>query len=222
MCGRYSFSTTKAKVVQELGPLEMDEDLELNYNIAPTQMAYVVTNEEPGLLQRLAWGLVPYWSKDADSAPHLINARREGIENKPSFRGPIRKHRCLVLADSFYEWKKEGREKIPYRIHLKQDRLLVMAGIWDIWKGNNREIRSFSIITTTPNKEVAVLHDRMPALLLDREQRQQWLEEPALEAVLHLLEPPPDGVLDIYRVPILVNNVRNNGPSLHEHVHGSE
>lgn len=216
MCGRYSFFVSKESIQKELGSVEIPEPLELNFNVAPTQKGYVVTNESPGKLQAFNWGLVPYWSKEGRPDGRLINARMETIETKPSFRVPFRKRRCLVLADSFYEWEKKGKERIPYRILLKKEGLLVMAGIWDVWQQGEQALCSFSIITTQPNQEVSLLHDRMPALLLDKEARTQWLEENEPELLLRLLESPPNDILKIYPVRSLVNRVSQNGPELHE------
>ncbi|MBK6947194.1 MAG: SOS response-associated peptidase [Haliscomenobacter sp.] len=216
MCGRYSFSFSKERIQEELDGVEIPEPLELNFNVAPTQKGYVVANESPGKLQAFTWGLVPYWSKEGRPDGRLINARMETIETKPSFRVPFRKRRCLVLADSFYEWEKKGKERIPYRILLKNGSLLVMAGIWDVWKHGEQSLYTFSIITTHPNQEVSVLHDRMPALLLDKEARNSWLEDDEPEQLLRLLESPPNDILKVYQVRSLVNRVTQNGPELHE------
>ncbi len=217
MCGRYSFAIKRGQLEAELGPMEIDGELEENYNIAPTQKAYVVTNDAPGRLQLFYWGLLPFWSKENRPDPRLINARMEGIEEKPSFRVPFRHRRCLVPADSFYEWEKKGKERFPYRIRMKRGKPMIMAGIWDIHGEGNSAVHSFSIITTPSNEELTSLHDRMPALLLDQQQRELWLSGEKDPAALRiLLEPPPNGILDIYRVPVLVNNYRNNSPNLHE------
>jgi putative SOS response-associated peptidase YedK len=218
MCGRFSFSTSKEKLKKQFGDIEVGENLRINFNVAPTQHAYVITNERPDQLQFYRWGLLPFWSKDGKVTGRLINARREGIESKPSFRGPIRRHRCWVLADSFYEWRKEGKQKIPYRIKMKNNELMVMAGIWDIWRGEGDEIRTFSIITGPPNREVSQLHNRMPVLFVDAGQRERYLLTDNLQEALDLLKPPPDGTLDFYRVSQQVNSPRNNSPELHEPV----
>lgn len=215
MCGRFSFSTTKEKLRQQLGDIDIDSELQLHWNIAPTQPAYVITNEEPHRLNYYTWGLLPYWSKEGKVSGRLINARREGIAEKPSFRTPFRRRRCWVLADSFYEWRRAGKEKIPYRIHPADDDLLIMAGIWERWGRGADEIRSFSIITTTPNREVARLHDRMPALLLSEEQRERWLFSEDTDELLGLLDTPPDGCLTYYRVSQALNSPRNDSPELH-------
>ena len=129
MCGRYSFSVSAERIKQQFPELETGENLRLSYNIAPTQHAYVIANNDPKKLQYLTWGLIPHWSRDGKNSGKLINARREGISGKPSFRIPIRSRRCIVLADSFYEWRKIGKNKVPYRIFLKNGALLEMAGV---------------------------------------------------------------------------------------------
>lgn len=219
MCGRYSFVASKEKIQQQLGPeIETGANLRINFNVAPTQHSYVITDDKPGVLQYITWGLIPYWSKDSNVAGKLINARREGIETKPSFRVPVRKKRCLVLADSFYEWKKVGMQKIPYRIMLKNGDLLLMAGIWDTWYDDQYAVKSFSIITTAPNQEMQSVHDRMPVILHKKADQMKWLEEHPLEEVLSILKTPEDGILEMYRVSEKVNSVKNNSPDLHQRI----
>lgn len=218
MCGRFSFSTSKEKLKKQFGDIEVGENLKINFNVAPTQNAYVITDEQPDCLQFFRWGLLPHWSKEGKVTGRLINARREGIESKPSFRGPVRRRRCWVLADSFYEWRRLGKQKIPYRIKLKSDELLVMAGIWDIWRGAGEKIRTFSIITTPPNREVSQLHNRMPVIFVTADQRERYLLTDDLQEALELLKTPPDGTLEFYRVSQEVNSPRNNSPALHEAV----
>jgi putative SOS response-associated peptidase YedK len=218
MCGRFSLVTTKEKLQQQLPFVEVPDTMHISYNIAPTQDAYVVTDEDPSHLQQLAWGLVPYWSDDGKNAGRLINARREGIETKPSFKMPIRKRRCLVPADSFYEWRKEGRNRVPYRILLKDDNLMVFAGVWDEWRKDGHVFRSFSIITTDANGDMADLHDRMPLLLTTPGQQRRWLELEDLDEVLTLLQTPLDGSIKKYRVSEKVNSVANDSPMLHTEV----
>lgn len=216
MCGRYSLVTADAAVQVQLGNMQLKLPSTTRYNIAPTQLAPVVTNTQPSLVQHFTWGLVPFWSKDGKNTGKMINARAEGIESKPSFRQPIRTKRCLVLADSFYEWRKIGNQKQPYRILRKDETWLVFAGIWEEWGSGEQPIRSFSIITTTPNREMATLHDRMPVLLLDTATQQQWLGENNLSAILNLLKPPPDDILMYYPVNPLMNKATFDEPSIHD------
>lgn len=220
MCGRYSFSTNKAKLDSVLDvELDIDgEELLENYNIAPTQKAYIISNQAPGALQLFQWGLIPAWSKDPKMGGKLINARAETVLEKPSFRNAIRQRRCLVIGDSFYEWKKEGKEKTPFRILPPKGELLVMGGIWETWRGEGKVIHSFSIITTGPNAEMIPIHDRMPLVLPDVESRRHWLEERDPAVIEKMLQVPADGLLEMYEVSDLVNSVRNNGGELHERV----
>ena len=223
MCGRYSFVPTKKQLDEQWPDVEIPASWQLSFNIAPTQLAYLIANDEPHALQQMVWGLIPHWSKDGASSGKLINARAEGILQKPTFRVPAQRRHCLVPADSFYEWRTlPGKRKVPYRIRLKNGRLMMMAGIWDEWgKGETRK-RSFSIITTTPNAEVSALHDRMPVLLLDVETQQRWLATSDPEEIQSLLHAPPPGVLEIYRVSEKLNSPGPDGPELHNPVPESD
>jgi len=216
MCGRYSFSTSKEKLREQFGPVETGQNLEINFNMAPTQRGYVITDDSPGALRQFTWGLVPFWAKDRKIGSRLINARSETIADKPSFRNAVRKRRCWVLADSFYEWKRTDGKKQPFRIFRTNGELLVMAGIWETWNGEEEPLHTYTIITTSPNEEMAPVHDRMPVIFTDEDQQRTWLETPKLDEALELLQPAPDGSLEMYAVSTRVNNVRNNGPELHE------
>ncbi|MCB0643583.1 MAG: SOS response-associated peptidase [Phaeodactylibacter sp.] len=216
MCGRFSLAVSEKKLQRELPFVELGANVKPSYNIAPTQHAYVVTNEAPPVLQYLTWGLVPFWSKDGKNQGKLINARAEGIASKPSFRIPIRRQRCLVLADSFYEWRKEGQQKIPYRLLPADDKLLVMAGIWDVWDQEGYPIKSFSIITTTPNREVSSIHNRMPVVLPDLERQQHWLEALPTPEILEMLQPVADGFFKVYKISSDVNKPVHNAAYLHD------
>lgn len=223
MCGRYSVVIDEEKLQEQFSRAIRlpKEGLPTNYNVAPTQENPVIADAAADEVRLFTWGLVPFWAKDRKIGSRMINARSEGIEDKPAFRQAIRRRRCLVLADSFYEWKREGEQKTPYRIFPADGSLLVMAGIWEKWQpkeaGATTPLYTYSIITGPPNAEMQPLHDRMPMLLLDESQQGNWLDpELPLPQVLELLHTPPDGVLDSYPVSRAVNNVRNNGPELHE------
>lgn len=218
MCGRFSLATTKEKLQQQLPFVEVPETLRLSYNIAPTQHAYVITDDSPERMQYLTWGLVPHWSEDGKNSGRLINARSEGIEAKPSFRVPIRKRRCLVPADSFYEWRTVGKDKQPYRILLENRDLMVFAGIWDVWYHGDYGLKTFSILTTAANEDVADIHNRMPVLLTNTEEQRRWLESDDLDEVLSMLHPPPAHLIIKYRVADKVNAVANDSPDMHTEV----
>ncbi|MEL6668462.1 MAG: SOS response-associated peptidase [Bacteroidota bacterium] len=224
MCGRYSIVIDEDKLRKQFGEsLQLpfgQESLPTNYNVAPTQDGLVLTDAEPNRLSLFRWGLVPFWAKDLKIGSRMINARSEGIVDKPAFRQAIRKRRCLVIADSFYEWKRLGKDKQPYRILPADDSLLIMAGIWEVWRGVSKQddpVYTYSVITGAPNLEMQPLHDRMPILLQDEESQSAWLSEEAdLPMVQNLLQTPPDGILRAYPVSKAVGNVRNNGPELHQ------
>ena len=216
MCGRYSFSTDEKKLKDQLKRVDVGHTLEINFNVAPTQNAYVVADDNPSALQQMRWGLVPFWAKDLKIGSRMINARSETIMEKPAFRNAIRKRHCLVIADSFYEWKKIDGKKIPYRILPTNDDLLIMAGIWETWKKEDQVIRSFSILTCPPNQEMEPIHNRMPILLQDNNLQEAWLEDKSEEGIQTLLKIPDDGLLKMYPVSTQVNSVRNNGPHLHD------
>lgn len=218
MCGRYSFAGSKDKVERQLG-IKLETDPAANYNIAPTQQAYVITDDQPEVLQEFRWGLIPYWAQNTKASKNLINARAEGIASKPSFRMPIRKRRCLIVADGFYEWRKTGRgmASSPYRIVMHDGALLLFAGLWDVWQNEEGEdVHSFTIITTRPNAEMSTIHNRMPVILPNRELQNRWLQEKDLLEALPLLKPLDDDMLKIFPVSTEVNSVHANAPELYD------
>jgi putative SOS response-associated peptidase YedK len=171
----------------------------------------------------MRWGLVPFWAKDIQVGFANINAKAEGIETKPAFREAFRKRRCLVPLDSFYEWKKLGKERQPYAVALADRRLMAMAGLWESWRSPTGErVRSFTIVTTAPNAVLAELHDRMPVILSPNDWP-AWLgEAPAdPDRLKELLVPYPSGDMIIWPVDKRVGNVKNKEPSLIEPAAGT-
>ena len=218
MCGRFSFSTSRERIQEEFG-VRAPKQLEISFNIAPTQKAYVITNKDPNSLTQMHWGLIPFWSKDGKLTGKMINARSEGIFTKPSFRMPIRKKRCIIPADSFYEWVKVGKKKKPYRILPTSGNLFAFAGIWEYWSDDNAELFTFSIITCDANKEVSPVHDRMPLFFEDNETREKWLSDIPQSEVEKLLRKPSDNILKLYRVTDQANSPSFNEASIHEKVY---
>lgn len=216
MCGRYSFSVQAQTLTAQFKGLEIGRNLTFNFNIAPTQQAYILTDDTPDALQAFRWGLIPFWAKDEKIGSRMINARSETLLEKPAFRQAAMKRHCWVLADSFYEWKKVQGQKQPYRIQLQDESVMVMAGIWERWtpKDGSETIHSFSIITCPPNTEMTAVHDRMPVILQGEEQR-AWLEAEDPNDIQTLLRTPENDLLKMYPVSTRVNSVRNNGPDLH-------
>jgi len=208
MCGRFTFiDIDEIRERFKAEPI----DLKPNYNVAPTQeVAVIHTN---GQLAMFRWGLIPFWAKDPSIGNKLINARAETVDEKPSFKHSLQRKRCLVVADGFYEWKKEGPNKRPYRITLKDNGLFGFAGLWDTWKSLIGDIvNSCSIITTTPNELMSSIHDRMP-VILTRDSERVWLDQSIVDSHLlkSLLVPYPADLMNAYEVSTLVNSPRNNG-----------
>lgn len=212
MCGRYSFAP-ELKIVNEHYDITVnDNEIKPNYNCAPTQLLPVVSNDAPEKLSLYRWGLIPFWAKDKSIGNKLINSRAETITEKASFKTSFKRRRCLIPADAFYEWRKKTsvKKKIPYRIFIKDQLLFSMAGIWDQWKGPEGEIiRSFSIITTSPNELMAEIHNRMP-VILSKQSENTWMKSSNQQELLDLLQPFPAKLMDAYRISELVNSPRNN------------
>jgi len=210
MCGRFSFTAVRDDVENRFGIFIDQDGYTPRYNCAPTQKLAVVSNDSPGKLSFYRWGLIPFWAKDFSIGNKLINARAETIIEKPSFKNSFRRKRCLVLSDSFFEWKKKDKEKIPYRILKKDDSLFAMAGLWDTWKdAEGRETQSFTIITTSANELIKDLHHRMP-VILHPEDEKLWIGDFDEGKHLDLLKPYPSELMKTYRVSKLVNSAVND------------
>ncbi len=215
MCGRFSL-TTPWELIKKRFDVNMPvHDYRPRYNAAPGQELWVIPEETPNDAQLFHWGLVPFWANDPKIGTRLINARAETIAEKPAFRIPFKKHRCLVLADGFYEWDKKGARRVPYRVVLKNEKPFALAGICDYWKDETgKELRSFSIITTDANQLIATIHDRMPVILLPHDEK-VWLD-PGLDLMkaLKMLRPYPAHDMKMYPVSTLVNNPKNDLPQV--------
>ncbi len=191
-----------------------------NWNVAPTQDAMVIrrhpqTGERH--LDLLRWGLVPSWTNDLKQAPRPINARAETAGTSGMFKGALAARRCLVPADAFYEWQARPDGKQPYAIARMDGRPLAFAGLWEGWRGANGEtLRTFAILTTTANRTMSALHERMP-VILEKRDWPAWLSEAEGEAA-RLLQPSEAGVLHLWPVSRAVNSVRNNGAELLDRV----
>lgn len=217
MCGRYSIATPTEQLIERFDTEMSVEPVPTRYNAAPTQSLPVVLNEEPRRIELLHWGLIPHWASDPSIGSRMINARAETLTSKASYREPFQKRRCLVLADGFYEWQKTAGGKVPMRIALKSGEPFALAGLWSIWRDpQGGQIRSFSIITTTPNELVAPIHDRMPAMLRPEDEA-AWLDNDAdADAWQALLQPYPAELLTAYPVSSRINSPRNDDPAVAE------
>ena len=223
MCGRARLSSdvSEIKLVFRIPPERPAPNIAPSWNVAPTDPLPIVRYdimEGQRSLDVMRWGLVPFWAKDIKVGFANINAKAEGIEKKPAFREAFRQRRCLVPIDNFYEWQKTPTGKQPHAITLKTGGLMALAGLWESWRSPAGErIRSFAIVTTTPNELCAELHNRMPVILAPATWP-AWLgEEPADEAQLKsLLAPYPADEMICWPVSARVGNVKNNDPGLVE------
>jgi putative SOS response-associated peptidase YedK len=212
MCGRFVRSKAPEAYGQLFGVTDVPS-LPPSYNVAPTQSVLVVRiQDDHKACAVLRWGLIPLWAKDKKTS--FINARADSVTDKPAFRAAVKRRRCLVLADGYYEWLTEGKKKTPFYFHMKDDTPLAFAGIWDTWKGEEHPIESCAIITTDGNELSRPIHDRMPVILRGKG-ADAWLdpgiEDPA--ALVELLRPYPAHDMVRDEVGPLVNSVKNNVPA---------
>lgn len=214
MCGRYTLTVTLDElIVHFYSSLSSSSQHQPRFNISPSQMVLAVIND--GVQNRigpLQWGLLPSWAKDEKTM--ITNARAETLKDKPAFKVPFARKRCLIPADSFYEWKKTSDGKQPMRIMLKSEKLFSMAGLYDIWvTPDGQKVNSCTIITTTPNSLVADIHNRMPVILSPQDEA-VWLnrdiQDP--EELMPLLRPFPTEEMKAYPVSPMVGNAKNDVP----------
>lgn len=151
-------------------------DFETSYNIAPTRIIpAVIAVDHERLIVPFRWGLIPSWYKEGNKLAMLNNARAETVDSKPSFRQGFRQHRCLIIADGFYEWDAEQTPKQPYYIHMQNNKPLAMAGIWSRWLQEEKHVESCCILTLSANHVVEPIHDRMPAIIAN-DNWDAWLD----------------------------------------------
>lgn len=239
MCGRYAATKNPADLVKEFDAVDETDGKARaeDYNVAPTKNVVTVVqrhprdaeghvlDEEPAVrsLRIMRWGLVPFWAKDPSVGNRMINTRAETATEKPAFRKALAKRRCLVPADGWYEWRRDGKKKEPFFMTGED---LAFAGLWESWRDPKERgtdaaaepLITFSIITTDAVGRLTDIHNRMP-LLMAKDNWNTWLD-PDREDVGELLTPPGDLVdtLELRPISDRVNNVRNNGPELIERV----
>lgn len=214
MCGRFTQTYSPAFIAKAF---RVDKEL-INiigsYNIAPTQLVTAIINQGSACFSQLRWGLIPSWAKDLSLGNKMINARSEILNQKPSFRVALKKRRCLIVADGFYEWKKEGNLKEPFYIRLKSKQPFGFAGLYDSWKSvEGKEIHSCAIITIEANPLIKSIHHRMP-VIIPKDKEDDWLnpniQEP--EKALAILKPYASDQLEYFQVSKFVNSPKNNSP----------
>jgi putative SOS response-associated peptidase YedK len=218
MCGRFSQERPASELAEIFAAEPLAEELGSRWNVAPTDEAYVVVQrEDRRAIVAYRWGLIPHWADSAKVASRMFNARSESLGRSPAFADALRRKRCLVPVDGFYEWQRIGSRRQPFTIGRADARPLVLAGLWSGWRDPAKDlvVRTFTIVTTRPNEQMAGLHDRMPVVLPEAAW-DLWLDpELADTAELQgLFEPTDEVALRIDPVADLVNNVRNDGPEL--------
>lgn len=214
MCGRYTL-TRLENLLQYFPWVKEKPPGSPRYNIAPTQPVLAITNTHSDHFEPMHWGLIPSWAKDPAIGSRMINARAETLADKPAFRTALRRRRCLVPADGFYEWRKDGPKlKTPMYIRMKGGRPFAFAGLWDVWHSpDGSPLLSCTLITTKPNTVVESIHDRMPVILREADY-QRWLarDEQEGEAMTDLLAPYPAEEMEAFPVSRLVNSPANESP----------
>lgn len=222
MCGRFTITVTLEELItQYLIDDSKLATLKPNYNVAPMHnVPAVIASDEGKRLGELRWGLVPFWAKDDKIGSKMINARAETVSEKPAFKRLLKSKRCIIPADGFYEWKKDGTSKQPYRILMSDGSLFSFAGLYDTWEDpEGKKLSTCTIITTTPNSLMEDIHDRMPVILRPEDEA-DWLgrDNDDFESLLKLLKPYDAEKMRAYKVPSAVGNVRNNSKELLEDI----
>ena len=218
MCGRFTLQTPITELSSLFDGLRFPQ-FAPRYNICPTQPVACVrqnpSQENEAVMLR--WGLVPFWSKDLKIGARMINARSETVATKPAFRSAFKSRRCLVIADGFFEWKKEGKAKQPFYISRRDNLPFALAGLWESWTDQTNEgsepVETCTILTTEANEIMEPLHHRMP-VFLERDQFGFWLEPEFQdrEKLESLLVPCPSDELQTFPVSAIVNKAANDLP----------
>jgi putative SOS response-associated peptidase YedK len=215
MCGRYLIITSP-EAIRRFFQYPEQPNFPARYNVAPTQPIPIVRLAE-GRRQfaLLRWGLIPAWVKDPRGFSLLINGRGESVNDKPAFCNAMKRRRCLIPADGFYEWKDDGGRKRPYVVRPRAGGPIAFAGLWESWMGpNGEEMETAAIITTEANSDVGHIHHRMP-VIIPQEAFDLWLDPNADTAIATaLIAPAPAGLLEAYEISAAVNRVANDSPAL--------
>jgi putative SOS response-associated peptidase YedK len=216
MCGRFTFDISPELLAGIFG-ISIHEDLPRRYNIAPTQQVLTIRRTDAGdRANYMRWGLIPSWAKAPSIGSRMINARSESVHEKPAFRQAIRYRRCIIPANGFFEWRQEGKTKAPLYVRLKNGSPMAFAGLWEHWESPEGEIiESCTILTTSSNKLIESLHERMP-VILHPEEYDLWLDRETTDPgkLKHLYQPYPADLMEMYPVSPLVNSPRNDSPDL--------
>ncbi|WP_336825303.1 SOS response-associated peptidase [Sporosarcina sp. USHLN248] len=219
MCGRFTLFAPYEEIMDrfEIASAFEATDYVPSYNIAPSQQVVAVINDgQKNRLGYLRWGLIPPWAKDEKIGYKMINARAETIAEKPSFRNAFKRKRCILPADSFYEWQRRDGQKIPMRIKLKDDGIFGIAGLYEKYVApSGMIIHTCTAITTEPNELMRPIHDRMP-VILHKEDEAMWLDPKNndIHSLQSLLKPFNEEQMEAYIVSSQVNSPKNNEKAL--------
>ena len=215
MCGRKTLTRDMQSIIEELAIEEWyDDNFHPSFNIAPTQTSPILIGDgKSRIVKPMEWGLVPSWSKDESIGPKMINARSETLLEKPSFQNLVHHNRCVVITDGYYEWKRESDGNQPFYIFHPENKLLPMAGLWTSWKSSESQIiKSYTVITTSPQKEISHIHNRMP-VILNPMAIDEWIhceKTPSNQAMTNLV--PYTKPLAFHPVSTQMNSPGNNSP----------
>jgi putative SOS response-associated peptidase YedK len=217
MCGRitatFEFSDIRVR-------WNLDSDLPKytpRFNVAPEtspNIPVIVRHKGSNECRLMHWGLIPHWAADPSIGNRMINARAKTLTELPSFKLLVDRRRCIIPADGFYEWRKEGKRKVPMWVYLRNRQPFGLAGLWDVWrKPDGKRVESFTIITTEPNELVRPIHNRMPVILRP-EDEEQWLDvsRTSFAKAQSLLKPYPEELMDAHDVSPIVNSAKYDGP----------
>lgn len=215
MCGRYTLLKDEIEILREFGIDNPIDSYQPSYNIAPGQnILAVIRNGEEKRAGYLKWGLVPSWAKDKKIGYKMINARSETVHQKPSFKKLVKRKRCLIIADSFYEWKKSDQEKQPKRIQLTDRKLFAFAGLWDKWQDGDMNLFTCTILTKEADNFMQDIHHRMP-IILPKDKEDEWISpnEMNAQSAHEFLQSIEVDDLTAHNVSNYVNSAKNNDGS---------
>lgn len=212
---QYSQALSKERILAELGPVKYLDPHFVNYNVTAGTQALVLIHSQLNMIKKFEWGLVPSWSRDGKNKGLLLTTNKEGIASKTSFRIPIRKNRCLVVADSYYLWNKEQK---PFRVVYQTGQMMTFAGVWDHWTNGIESNWTFSIITANAPKKLNSISAEVPVILDDPEKRNYWLTSEDLQGSLNLLNTSSNYPYNVYRISEQVRNPSYNKSETHTHV----
>ena len=216
MCGRFTLTAGSAALQRAFALEDAEAWLSPRYNIAPTQAVAVISDRQPKALSMMKWGLVPAWAKDPTIGSRMINARSETAHEKPAFRSAFKSRRCLIPADGYYEWARQGKRKTPMYIQHAQRELFAFAGLWESWKDTQgNRLDTCTILTTAANARMQPIHQRM-AVIIEPADYALWLAPRALapDEWQPLMAGPRAEQLKYHAVSTQVNYVRNDHPAL--------